>query len=625
MKRVLLLHATREAQDHWMVKRLLRRSGLQREQFIEANLEQLREQGDERQGLLALTRQANVGVVVPLGEDPLYSLLGTSELLRWFHRAVPHSDFGWVLPNFAPHKLLPYRADDADEWEEEEGTGKRWKKKAKGLRHPPRFTGVVGATLHKALRIAREGLPEAPKPLYQCDPPPGVYAKWIEEYERELTKDPDLILSHDCETSYHLKGQGDEDADLGIDQDKRIIRSSFAFRGPDGVIYSVSVPHDGPYVALTRRLLQSPGPKLGWNSWTFDEPVWELNGEELKGRHYDGQDAWHLLQSDLDKGLEFVSAFYTRLLPWKHTAQSTADLYAAIDAYAALENFLGIRADLKQAGQWELYEKHAVDLHPILRRASKRGVMIDLQLRAELREEFRAKLKELLWDAQGMVPTERKRFHPYVRVPKNATGSWSEVTVLAKRRICNACGRKNINRKHACKVDPEGWKTDYTKMLGSVAEEQIRHINTAPSMDGSLEDLEKWLKKNGFNPNSSKQLIAYMKAYRHPVGVNWKTDEESADNKHLKKLAKQYGQQHPIYPQTMEVHLVQKALSQYIEGVSLDARNCTSTTYGNAPSTWRLNSSRMNLQNVSKRETNPYAAKARRMFIARTEELAHAA
>ena len=51
---------------------------------------------------------------------------------------------------------------------------------------------------------------------------------------------------------------------------------------------------------------------------------------------------------------------------------------AAIDVDAALQNGQGIEADLRKRGQWDLYERHVVELMPLLARAGRRGNRIDL-------------------------------------------------------------------------------------------------------------------------------------------------------------------------------------------------------------------------------------------------------
>jgi len=110
--------------------------------------------------------------------------------------------------------------------------------------------------------------------------------------------------------------------------------------------------------------------------------------------------------------------------------------------------------------------------------------------------------------------------------------------------------------------------------------------------------------------------MAYMRANKHPVGRNHKTDQDSADALHLRKMAAHYGKKHPIYAQTLEIHKVQKALSTYVIGLKPDATGRVHTEYVNATTTWRLASRNVNMQNQGKREANPYAKAARKTIIA---------
>jgi hypothetical protein len=192
---------------------------------------------------------------------------------------------------------------------------------------------------------------------------------------------------------------------------------------------------------------------------------------------------------------------------------------------------------------------------------------------------------------------------------------WETTEIDHTRRICLACKRPNVNRKHACKVDPESWNRDYTKMIGEEVVRERREYKAALAPGASLELAKEWLKFNGFNPNSSDQVLKYMKRHRHPVGYNPKTEEDSADTKHLLKLAKKYGDKHPIYGHIVDTHRLAKALSTYVIGMAPDAAGKVYTTYVNATTTWRLASRAKNLQNQSKRAANPYAKATRRMFI----------
>ena len=56
----------------------------------------------------------------------------------------------------------------------------------------------------------------------------------------------------------------------------------------------------------------------------------------MNGPIHDGMVMWHLLNSDLRKGLGFVATFYCKGLPrWKHLAATEPAQYNAVDAYAA--------------------------------------------------------------------------------------------------------------------------------------------------------------------------------------------------------------------------------------------------------------------------------------------------
>jgi hypothetical protein len=132
---------------------------------------------------------------------------------------------------------------------------------------------------------------------------------------------------------------------------------------------------------------------------------------------------------------------------------------------------------------------------------------------------------------------------------------------------------------------------------------------------GSVVQYEETLE---FNPNSSEQIKAYIHFYGHPMGAN-KQDrsKEAADRKHLERLVKKHGEKHPIYQNVIDFHKVTKGLSTYVEGFRPDAQGLIHTTYTHAPSTWRLSSRNVNLQNVGKRGENKWAKAARSQIVPR--------
>jgi hypothetical protein len=289
-------------------------------------------------------------------------------------------------------------------------------------------------------------------------------------------------------------------------------------------------------------------------------------------------------------------------------------------------------------------------LHTVLAAAGRSGLLVDETLRQQLEVTYSADLRDKLLQAQTLVDPRFLRHKLYkpkvvpaekpVRLKKDGTPfvskakpkpepkpvpahrrrenwTWATTEIQHQRRICKACRRPNVNRKHACKVDPEGWNRDYTLMFDYETVTELREYKVACVEGASLAQVQEFLKYNGFNPNSSDQVLKYMKFHRHPVGFNPKTEEDSADTKHLLKLAKTYGAKHPIYEHIVDVHRLAKALSTYVIGMKPDASGRVYTTYVNVPSTWRLASRNKNLQNQSKRAANKYAKATRKMFVSR--------
>jgi hypothetical protein len=544
---------------------------------------------------------------------------------------------------------LAFRGEEletTDETKDEIGTPRP--RKARGVTHPPRFQGLARIMFSLSAKLARE-LPPSPPPIkFICDPTPREWDAWVERTISELAADPELVLNNDLETAYHLKKKGAEDEDEDtINYDTLITRFSFAIREGEGI----SVPMTGPYVAGVERLLASPFPKCGWNNWAFDEEIQVRNELPLEGLHYDAQDGWHMLQSDLPRGLEWVTGLCTSQLPWKHLGDADPALYSAIDSTTNVADFYWIREQLRKQGLWDLYMRQ-VRLHTVLAAAGRRGLLVNEPYRQELETAFSIELRDRLLEAQELVGDKfrrRKLYKPKAapkppkppRLKKDGTPVavkakapkpvaapkpvdpakarenwiWQTIEVPVTRKICKACRRPNINKKHACKVDPAGWEADYTQMFEAETVTMVREFKVACAPGATLAQVQEWVKYNGFNPNSSQQVIAYMKAHRHPVGFNPKTEDDSADTKHLLKLSKKYGAKHPIYKHIVVTHQLAKALSTYVIGMKPDAAGRVFTTYVNVPSTWRLASRNKNLQNQSKRASNPYAKKTRKMFV----------
>lgn len=510
--------------------------------------------------------------LIVLGEDALTAVCGERDLFRWRGRFLPN--YRWQVPRMV---LATMRVVDLLPRQHIPAYGA-----SQLTNRPSRFQGTWVRDVQYAIAHANTYVKLTTQ--YLLDPPRDLWEPWVDRVVAAGT-----LLAFDIETQYTPKAEQDDEDQSDIPQGT-ILR--IAFSNAPGT--AASVPWTAEFLPGIRRLLASDLPKAGWNCAAFDVPRLEKEGFAVKGRIYDFQDGWHLLHSDLPKGLEWVSSYYTHLLPWKHLNDQHPALYAAIDADATIQNALGIMRDLAAANQRDLFERHVTDLMPILFRAGMRGNLVDLPYQVQLKADMEAEKGRLIEAVQGMVPdavrpTRRVKTAPEPTVPHRVVQVPGQVKVCAHcLQIITSKTAHQKGKQHPCK----GAETFLEDAL-------------VPAYD-LLEP---------FNLGSSQQLGAYARHFKHPVGLHPKTKQPTMDKTQLEKLVKKYGHDHPLYQAALDYSKVAKTLSTYM--YTPDDAGLIHTTYVNAPSTWRLASRNVNLQNVGKRESNPWAKKARRQIVAR--------
>jgi uracil-DNA glycosylase len=198
-----------------------------------------------------------------------------------------------------------------------------------------KYTWVVIMDIRKALRVAagkRDMFPQS----YLLDPSLDRAIQFM----NQLVNEPGSpYLAWDLETLYKLKQKNEQKLVL---EDKQVItRISFAFRPG----FAMTVPHEEPYLSrVIRPLMAMNVPKVGHNSHGFDEPIVLFQeGWEVNGVLHDNMDAFHTLQPNLERNLEFVASLMTdHLKPWKHLSQSEPEWYSAQDSDATITSFLRI-------------------------------------------------------------------------------------------------------------------------------------------------------------------------------------------------------------------------------------------------------------------------------------------
>ena len=595
LSKVLLLSENLAEQNHFTLERLLKRSGVSRAQFYFGTMDP---------GWFSQAKQLGVKVVVPLGEYPLRAATQQSDIKRWRGRVYLHPEFDWLtLPTFKPSRLRAMKQP------------KIGKRDLDIMRAAARYQGRWRRDIHYALHIAREGFVRTPV-KYLLDPPAGLFREWAESFLEILRAESALKLSFDIETPYKKKKQDEgelEESEQLTDLNTQILRVGFSHREHE----AVTVPWTGPYLPAIRLLLESSAPKVVWNGIAFDIPVVKRQGMEVAGTIYDGMDAMKFWQSDLDRGLEAVSADATDVLPWKHLSDAMPEWYNAADADVALRITNFLHQQIREQGAWDVYLETFVEVMDHMTAAGERGVSIDLGYQAELKTEFATEIARLNTIIQEVVPDQFRPRTRYKRKPEGLhqvpldTGGvlwfgpnerrFESVEVDGQAKFCSNCGLQVSNKTEHLKG---GKKKNPCAAASAV-------LTKGPAV------LVEWDEILPFNSSSSNQLIAYMKAHRHPVGTNKDDpDGESADRQHLESLAKnpRIGPKHPVYGLAAEKSKVDKAESTYLWVPDVNGR--IHQTYVNTPFTLRFGGRAHNLMNVGKRETNPWAVKARNQIIA---------
>lgn len=624
LRKVLVVSQYQWQNEHPMLDRLINRSGgLDRSHFYFASLQD---------PLIEQAKQKGIKAVVGLGEPVLRQMLGEKDILRWRGRVTQWMGLPFI-PTFAPHKLLPENPSAAQ-------VALAKKQGISMLVNPPRFQGTWMRDVEFAQAVAKNGFQRKPG-NYLIDPDPTEFAKWADDYFSLWAQDPSLMLSWDVETVYKQKKQNEdeyEESELDL-AEGTLLRISFSFLEYTGV----TVPWSPPYLETIQRLLASPGDKVVWNGHTFDVPVVEAVGMRVGGMVHDFMDAWHVYQSDLPKGLEFVSSYTSDLLPWKHLNNSDPGLYSAIDSDAALRNANWIRGQLQKTGQWDLYFNLYARLAPVFASTNKRGNFIDIEKRDQLRAELGALIAQKTEALQPLVPREVKPRKVWLNPPVEGWSKFKDPSVLQTFhsrfiegdrdfdvvevqdtvKICTACGKIATNKSehYANGKGPQKLDKSGNPRVGKMGKPLFESIpNACKVAGGTIEERPgirfEYHEVEPFNPNSSDQLMAYARFHGDPVGTDARdSNKETFDANHIKDLIAQYKGNHPFYESVLEIKKLAKTYGTYI--FDPDANGLIHQTIKNAPSTPRLSGANKNLMNQGKREDNPWAVKAREQIIAR--------
>lgn len=531
--------------------------------------------------------------IVAMGEIPLQRLLGVgkdAKITKWRGYVEWSAKYqAWVIGTFHPAYIM------------------------RGNQH---LSGVFLHDVEHAVEIAREGYIPHNQIVWE-DPPPYVVEGWVKKYEEALARDPEGVwLACDIETPF--KQEHEDEGELDADEDKSYTLLRVGYSWQEGE--ALSIPWQSQYLPLHARLLTSRGVKLWWNG-RYDIPRLRHNGIAPGGAQWDLMWGWHVINSDLPMGLEFVAPFLARgQRRWKHLGRTEPARYNGIDAEVTRRIATRLVSDLHTHHLWEVaFERHVVQLDVVLDGMSQVGVPVDQEKRREVSATLQAKLAAAEAEMQLVVPLAAKRLRTYKGKPKGV--AWEPGAPLPPgftlvegegvARTCSVCGAPDPKKPH--------FKVYKRKVNACAAGEVVEQVVTVPR----LARIERFVPSN-------TQMQTYLEEQGHKP--RWTRDDKGGkritfDDMALKELMRLYPKD-PLYPRVIDYREYEKLLSTYVGtwdpdtqgwrgGPLVWADGKVHTEFTHAPSTLRLSSRNPNMQNIPRGDEEDSEEKKaiKRLFV----------
>lgn len=541
-------------------------------------------------------------VVVALGGTALKQLLGLHEKgirVEDFHGTVTRdpTDRFWVVPTFHPSFLQ---------------------------RGAMNLFGVCSFDLQQALTVAAEGYQQEAVSIV-VDPDVEWFRWWVEQVEAAVAQDRWSVgIAEDIETPDKSDGQ-DEGMLSAEDRSYIITRVNFSVHPDEGV----SVPYQGPYVALCQRLFSLACAHYLWNK-EYDDPRLLAAGHQFAGERLDGMWLAHYLQSDVPRGLGFWASFYCRWGAWKHLARAQPGYYAACDGFKTWRTVTGVIRDLIALGMWPGAERHVHLLHKLaLKPAQDIGVKIDRDRLTVFIADLEVKQRRLLHAMQGLVPEEWRPLTPKGGLKRPP----EEGAVISKGRSTKKDGTDK-------KDPPDPIKQDLYAQVSRVVSRPVHTLAYCCDSCGAVDvgakhrcapgaavlfravELVKYFWQEPFNPDSPDQILTYLAKRGHKPGRAKKTGADSTDRETLTRLYRET--KDPLYKAILDTRAVGKVKGTYGVGTlkRLDKDDRVHPTPTFKPSTHRLSYVNPNITNVitDKGGAESLAAGFRACVVADQEE-----
>lgn len=417
-----------------------------------------------------------------------------------------------------------------------------------GQRH---LSGVFIRDVLAALEIAEKGW-EALTLRVTPSPSPEAFKAFCEGFHEDIHR-----LTADIETPNSI-GLDEDTMDEVMGREKvqlEIDRMSFCYSSEVG---GFSIPFEEPFLSMARDLIARAKALRGWNWRLFDWPRLLQHGFHTQAREYDLMDQWRHMHRTLPASVAYVTPFYLSIPPYKHEAHSQPEWYSAMDAIVEHEIAEGMEREMKASGQWNVYERHVVDIistnHGICTQMARNGLPID----AAKIEIFKLEL----------VEKHRER-----------TARLQQIAPLSIRKLKAFKGLNPQLRKWfiAHGTEPKLWREHPLDELESLFQTRYQEPKDGEWYVYSLTDV--WRKVYDFNPGSHLQVKALIRHYGHKAKTDRKTKNESSGDDTLKSLITKYCDSQKAgdvaavesYRLIRECRAIDKVLGTYVNGWKPDS------------------------------------------------------
>ena len=566
--------------------------------------------------------------IVALGSVPTRTITGMSgynqgiKLIRGFVLRSSRPEYFVdgnpipVIASYHPSFLLrasKTRSKDKDAG----GTGAKVEKAEGGMS----LSGVVTRDIQLALSIAKNGAP-TPHQFQTVKGDRDVFENLIKDYELH----PEWDIAWDIETPRSID-MADDESEIDSIQ-ARVTQIQFAHHADAGYVFP---GFEAQYVREgTRRLLALPNRKLSWNGWKFDNKVVSgHHGIPILGIDIDLMSAWHWVQPDLPKGLQFATSFHApHLAPWKHLAIADEDTYGACDVISLILNRDGIFRVMEERGLRTSYDRHVISLRTEMVVASHRGFPVDPEKHDAFGKKVNEEIQLINDTIQKLIPEEilviepkrkakgstvaefgfvktPKQILPFLDVAGEPLGGSDRVTITEEIPV----------------EDDEGEPTGDTEVRSVVYVR--RHVQVFNKETLEAEDVVRWCRLKPFSVGSPQQKLGYVKYRRaeeiaarlkkgqdlataerlakHKVPQVRNKQKELKDNTGAKELEKLFkATDDPVYSHHVEIGKLKKLYGTDYKGWPF-RDGFVHTTFGLADTgTGQLSSVAPNIQNAPK-------------------------